>query len=33
MQVGEIPIPQELVGEKEEIVFGNIESILEWHKW
>lgn len=32
MLAGEVPVPQELIGEKEQIIFGNIESILEWHK-
>ncbi|KAF8773664.1 Triple functional domain protein like [Argiope bruennichi] len=29
---GEVPVPQELAGDKGKVVFGNIESIFEWHR-
>ncbi|KFM67263.1 Triple functional domain protein, partial [Stegodyphus mimosarum] len=32
MKLGEIPVPQDLVGEKGKMIFGNIESIFEWHR-
>lgn len=28
----EIPMPQDMEGGKDKIVFGNIQQIYEWHK-
>lgn len=28
----EIPMPEDLCGGKDKIVFGNIEAIYEWHR-
>lgn len=28
----EIPMPEDLKGGKERMVFGNIEAIYEWHR-
>ncbi|XP_042899532.1 kalirin isoform X2 [Parasteatoda tepidariorum] len=32
MRLKEIPVPQDLNGDKGKLIFGNIESIFEWHK-
>lgn len=28
----EIPIPEDLLGRKDKMVFGNLEAIYEWHR-
>lgn len=28
----EIPMPEDLSGGKDKIIFGNIEAIYEWHR-
>ncbi|KAG8197116.1 hypothetical protein JTE90_004375 [Oedothorax gibbosus] len=32
MKLNEIPVPPELVGDRGRVIFGNIESIYEWHR-
>lgn len=32
MKKNDSPIPPELMGDKGKAVFGNIESIFEWHR-
>jgi hypothetical protein len=32
IKANEIPMPQDMEGGKDKIVFGNIQQIYEWHK-